>query len=81
MAGVLPVSIRAGDGQLEPPDGLKFEPNPAGLQGFLLRLAANPEETRRIWEALPPLNGANRFEPKPAAFLLGSSKGPGHESP
>ncbi len=79
LAGVLPVTIRAGDGQIEPPDGMKFEPNALGLQNYILRLASTPEESRRIWDLLPPLTGANRFEPKPAAFLLANAKGPGRE--
>ena len=79
LAGVLPVTIRAGDGQTEPADGLKFEPNAFGLQNYLLRLAPTPDETRRIWDELPPLTGANRIEAKPAAFVLATAKGAGRE--
>lgn len=79
LAGVLPVTLRAGDGQVEPEAGLKFEPNTLGLQNFILRLAPTPEETRRLWDVLPPLSGANRITPKPAAFLLASAPGPGRE--
>ena len=41
LAGILPFTMRSGDGQIEPPGGLKFEPSPLGLQNFVLRLGPN----------------------------------------
>ncbi len=71
LSGIAPVAMHGGDGQLEPPDGLKIEPIASGLQNYVLRLGGNPDESRRAWQALPPLTGANRFgQPKPSAFVL-----------
>jgi hypothetical protein len=80
VAGILPVAVRVGDGQIEPPEGLKFQPNTVGLQNFILRLAPTPEESRRLWDLLPPLTGTNRFgQPKPAADVLAQAQGVSRE--
>jgi uncharacterized membrane protein len=76
LAGVVPFVMHPGDGQMEPPNGLKFEPNPMGLQSYILRLAPTPEESRKLWESLPNMNGANRFgTPKPLATVLATVQG------
>jgi uncharacterized membrane protein len=40
---------------------VKVVPTEIGLIGFVLRLAATPQESRTVWSQLPPLLGANRF--------------------
>jgi uncharacterized membrane protein len=71
LAAVLPVDVRTGDGSVEPKEGLKFVPNPLGLQSFVLRVGPTPADSQRIWDSLPPLPGANRFtQPKPLADIL-----------
>jgi uncharacterized membrane protein len=76
LAGVVPFIMRASDGQLEPPTGIKFEPNPMGLQSYILRLAPTPEESRKLWESLPPMSGTNRFgKAKPLATVLATIQG------
>jgi hypothetical protein len=75
LAGIVPFTMRNGDGHVEPQGGLRFEPSPLGVQGFVLRLGANPEDTRRIWQSLPPLSGANRFgPPKPLATVMAQAQ-------
>ncbi len=79
LARVLPTSIHPGDGQLEPEAGLKFVPMPTALDGYLLQVGANPAASQKIWDALPPLSGTNRFgEAKAGANILaraGSTRG------
>jgi uncharacterized membrane protein len=71
LADVLPVQIGLGDGQDEPQDGLKFVPNPRGLESFLLKVGANGPETARIWDQMTPILGTNRFtDVKPGANIL-----------
>jgi uncharacterized membrane protein len=78
LAGIVPFVMHPGDGQMEQPNGLKFEPNPVGLQSYLLRLAPAIEESRKLWEELPPISGANRFgRPKPLATVLATIQGTG----
>jgi uncharacterized membrane protein len=69
LARVLPVEMDRLDRQ--PLDGaisedlhlphVKVVPTEIGLIGFVLRLAASPQESQRVWSELPPLLGANRF--------------------
>jgi uncharacterized membrane protein len=74
LAGVAPVEMRLGDGQMEASDGLRFVPSPAGLNGFVLRLDPNPDESRKRWESLPPMTGANRLgRPKPNSTVMGQA--------
>ncbi|WP_165073480.1 glutamine amidotransferase [Paludisphaera rhizosphaerae] len=76
VADVLPVEVHPGDGQIEPPDGVRFKPSAMGLNSYLLQIGSDPDNTRRLWEALPPLLGANRFgEPKKGAEILGTVNG------
>ena len=79
LARVLPMAIHPGDGQLEPEAGVKFVPMPTALDGYLLQVGANPAASQKIWDALPPLSGTNRFgQPKPGANILaraGSTRG------
>jgi hypothetical protein len=73
---ILPVLIHPGDGQLEPEDGIKFVPTPAGLDQFVLQVAPSRAEVARIWEAMPPIRGTNRFsEVKPSAQILAETPG------
>jgi uncharacterized membrane protein len=67
IADVLPVEIHPGDGQLEPEGGIKVVPNPLGLDSYVLRVASTRAESQRLWESLPPIGGANRFDEKRAA--------------
>jgi uncharacterized membrane protein len=75
VAGVLPVNIRPGDGQLEPDGGVKVVPNRRGLESYLMQVGPNPAESARLWNALPPLSGINRFQPKDPAIVLAESPG------
>ena len=71
LAGIVPFTMRNGDGQTEPEAGIRFEPSPLGLQSFVLRLGPNPQESKKVWDSLPPLSGANRFgPPKPLATVM-----------
>ncbi len=40
---------------------LKMIPTPLGERHFALRLAAKPDDNKKQWAQLPPLDGANRF--------------------
>jgi hypothetical protein len=80
VARVLPVNIQPGDGQVEPEGGLKFVPNTIGLDSFLFQVGSNRAESARIWEAMPPITGTNRFgEPKPGASILAESPAPNRQ--
>ncbi len=80
LADILPVVIRADDGQNEPPDGLKFVPNPKGLDSYLLQVGANKAETARIWNMMAPILGTNRFSAvKVGADILAETPAPGSE--
>ncbi len=82
LAAVMPVEMRAGDGAVEPKDGIKFVPNLKAMQSFILRLAPNPADSQRIWESLPTLPGANRFSrPKQSAEVLATGGGEGGQDP
>lgn len=79
VGDLLPVKVQPGDGQLEPPGGLKAVVNPNGLEGYLLKLGGTREETAKIWAALPPIPGANVLgRPKPSAFVLAQAT-PGNQ--
>lgn len=73
IADLLPVEIHSGDGQIEPPAGLKVVPNPLGLDSYVMRLASSRAENQALWESLPPIGGANRLEAKLAARLWATS--------
>lgn len=80
IAGILPVKIGPNDGQLEPKDGVRFEPQTSGLENYLFQIAPTREESKRIWTTLPPLTGTNRFgEPKANAMVLARSGDPNGE--
>jgi beta-lactamase regulating signal transducer with metallopeptidase domain/uncharacterized membrane protein len=80
LADILPVQIHPGDGQNEPPDGIKFVPNPKGLDSYLLQVGANKTETARIWDMMTPILGANRFsDVKPIADIVAETPAPGFE--
>ena len=61
LAGILPVEIHPGDGQIEPEGGIKFVPNARGLDSYLFQVGADRTETARIWDMMPPILGTNRF--------------------
>jgi hypothetical protein len=65
VADVLPVDIHPGDGQIDEP--LKVIPNPLGLDSYVLRLLPDRAANAALWDALPPISGANRFDAKLAA--------------
>jgi hypothetical protein len=74
LARLLPVQIRAGDGQVEPEGGIKFIPNVRGLESYLFQVGANPVESLRIWNSLPPITGTNQFgEAKLGSILMAES--------
>jgi hypothetical protein len=83
LADVLPVTMdrlevqRPGDpirSDVHLPGPLRMKPTELGENEFALRLAATPQESRVIWEKLPPLEGANRFDGlKPGALVLASA--------
>ena len=76
LVDILPVAINGGDGQLEPPEGIKFTPNAKGLDSFVLQVGVNRNETEKIWALMPPILGANRFgEPKHGANILATTPG------
>lgn len=73
---VLPVNVRPSDGQVEPEGGVRFVPNPQGLENFLMQIGPNPSESARLWGMLPPLSGINRLgQLKPNAIVLGQTPG------
>ena len=77
---ILPAVIHPGDGELEPPGGIKVVPSTEGLDSFVLQVGANRAETKRIWDALPPILGSNRFgERKASAQVLATSPAPDAE--
>jgi hypothetical protein len=59
------------------PGPLRMQPTEIGGGEFALRLAATPEASRAIWDKLPPLDGANRFDGLKAGapVLLATSDG------
>lgn len=83
LADVLPIRIGRLERQnldepvrtdLHLPGPLRMVPAaPLGTRHAVMHLAAG-EENRRLWEQLPPLGGANRFEGlKPEALVLGET--------
>src|SRR3954462_8071520 len=59
--------------------GPSHVPMPTALHGYLLQVGPNAAASQKIWDALPPLSGTNRFgEPKIGANILaraGSTRG------
>lgn len=73
IAKLLPVQLNE-RGQIDGP--LKFEPTREGLAHYVLRQADNPEDNRRLWAELPPLNGMTRLgREKPGATVLATRQG------
>jgi uncharacterized membrane protein len=70
VAGILPVEIHPGDGQLEPENGLKVIPVTESLDNYVLRLGPTRRDSMRVWAELPPIPGANRFKAKLNANVL-----------
>jgi uncharacterized membrane protein len=80
VADILPVQIQLGDGQWEPEVGIKFVPNPLGLDSYLLQVGANRTETARIWDLMKPILGTNRFsDVKPGGKILAETPAPNPE--
>jgi hypothetical protein len=77
---ILPVFVHPGDMDIEPPNGLKVVPNDTELDNYVLQVGANRADTKRIWDALPPILGSNRFgERKASARILATSPAPDAE--
>lgn len=80
LADVLPVRMDRFERQplgepirqdLHYPGPLRMAPTSIGLSHFAMALAVSPEDNRRLWESLPPLDGANRWSGlKPGAIVL-----------
>ncbi len=74
---ILPAVIHPGDGELEPPGGIKFIPSVQGLDSYVLQIGSNRAETAKMWADLPPILGSNRFiELKASAQVLATSPAP-----
>ena len=83
LAAVLPVRMAANERQrLDDPvrtdvhlfTPLRMLPTPEiGLRHFALTLAGTPRENASVWAQLPPLDGANKLERKPAARVLAAT--------
>jgi hypothetical protein len=73
IAEILPAEIHDGDDQIEPEGGIKVVPTPLGLDS-ILQVGATRAETQKIWEAMPPILGSNRFgDRKALASVLATS--------
>lgn len=81
LADVLPVVMLPEDrqppGEMPRTDvhwegAVAMKPTDIGLRQnpFLLGLSANTQQTRKLWDELPPLNGANRLIEKRTAIVL-----------
>ena len=78
VAGILPCAIHPGDGEIEDP--IKLVPTTVGLDSFILHVGATKAETGKIWDAMPPMLGTNRFGAlKANAAVLATSPGAGAE--
>jgi hypothetical protein len=74
IESILPVVLHPGDGELEPPGGIKFVPSPLGLDRYVLQVGSNRAESKKIWDSLPPILGSNRFiELKASAEVLATA--------
>ena len=52
------------------PGPIRLMPTPVGQQASPMRLAADPQENRKLWLSLPPLEGINRLDrPAPGALV------------
>jgi len=50
---------------------VRMVPTPVGLKHFVMTLSPSPAENQRLWESIPPLDGANRWAGiKPGAIVL-----------
>jgi len=57
------------------PGPLRMRPSRFGATHFAMRLAADLQKSRRAWDELPPLEGANRFDTlKPSALVLATDQ-------
>ena len=80
IEAILPAVIHPGDGELEPPGGIKFVPSEIGLDSYVLQIGSNRAETKKMWDSLPPILGSNRFiELKASAQVLATSPAPDSE--
>jgi len=71
LAGILPVAIRSGDGQVAGP--IRFKATAAGAKHFIFGLGA-PAARTIDFGTLPPLSGASAVGPvRPTARLLAES--------
>ncbi len=75
LAGILPVTIRSGDGQVTGP--IRFRPTAAGAKHFVFNLDA-PAARAVDFDALPPLSGASAVGPVHAMARLLAQSAKGH---
>jgi len=80
LADVLPIRMNRFERQ-QPNDPIRKDlhttgpvrmtPTPVGLRHFAMTLSASPSENERLWQSLPPLDGANRWSGiKPGSIVL-----------
>lgn len=69
---VLPSHVSLNDGEVNPgDDGIKISPNKGELNNYVSRLGANPADSEKAWNNLPPITGYNRLgRPNGLAFVL-----------
>ena len=76
VGGALPVTVQAGDGQIEPEGGIHFVPNPKALDQYIMQVGPTAADSAHIWESLPPLSGINHLGvPKRGAMVFGQTPG------
>ncbi len=75
LAGILPVTIRSGDGQVKGP--IRFKPTAAGAKHFVFNLD-DPAPRPVDFDALPPLSGASAVGPVHATARLLAQSEKGH---
>ncbi|HLA83397.1 MAG TPA: glutamine amidotransferase [Thermoguttaceae bacterium] len=63
------------------PGPIRMKPSRFGADHFTLMLSGEPRKNAALWERLPPLDGANRFDPaqlKPSSLVLAADQ---HDRP
>jgi hypothetical protein len=74
VAGLLPVRIAAGEGEIKGP--VRFRPTAAGIQMGVLQLEKDKAESEKAWAEMPALGGAWKIgEAKSTAEVLARSEG------
>ncbi|MGQ9503878.1 MAG: hypothetical protein ACUVQR_03120 [Thermogutta sp.] len=80
LAAVLPIRMNRFERQqpnepirkdLHTTGPVRMIPTPMGLRHFAMTLSPSPSENERLWQSLPPLDGANRWSGiKPGSIVL-----------